>query len=206
LRQELKQLLPSFEDDPLPTDPNGLVYSLDPAVIASDVHLFLELIAYAKSLPREEAIVAYEEALALYHGDLLDSPDVPTYWWLYNGHALATTLRSDYRRQERDVRLLLADLCSAGASAAELMRAQDLYAGLTAEDPENERLWTALFRIHGRRADSMGLEAAARRLRTTLVELGKGDDPDRVVLPPTLERVLTETRAVVGQRPGGAVA
>ena len=123
-----------------------------------------------------------------------------TYWWLYNGHALATTLRADYRRQQREVRLLLADLYAAGSTAQELTRAQELYAGLTAEDLEDERLWTALFKVHGRLGDSLGLEAAVRRLRTALVELGKGDDPDSAALPPGLERVLKDVRAAIGQQ------
>ena len=126
--------------------------------------------------------------------------ELRAYWWLYNGHALATTLRADYRRQQREVRLLLADLYAAGSTAQELTRAQELYAGLTAEDLEDERLWTALFKAHGRLGDSLGLEAAVRRLRTALVELGKGDDPDSVALPPGLERVLKEVRVAIGQQ------
>jgi hypothetical protein len=39
-----------------------------------------------------------------------------------------------------------------------------------------------------------------------LVELGNGDDPDSVVLPPALERILKEMRAAVGQQSTCAVA
>jgi hypothetical protein len=34
--------------------------------------------------------------------------------------------------------------------------------------------------LHGRRNDLLGLEATYRRLRSALVELGEGDDADRV--------------------------
>ena len=56
LRQELKRLIPELDLDPLPTDPKGRAYRLDPRVIASDVHQFVELAAWAKSLPRSDAI------------------------------------------------------------------------------------------------------------------------------------------------------
>jgi len=123
LRRELKRLIPELDLDPLPTDPKGRVYRLDPNVLASDVHQFVEIAAWAKSLPRAEAIAAYEEALALYRGDLLDAVAVPTYTWLYDGAAIATSLRPDYRRPQEEVRLRLADLYATGESEDELGRA-----------------------------------------------------------------------------------
>src|SRR5262249_20643288 len=109
LRLELKRLVPELDLDPLPTDPKGRVFRLDPGVIASDVHQFVELASWAKSLPRLDAIAAYEEALALYRGDLLESVAVPTYPWLYDRAAIATSLRPDYRRLQDEQRLQLAD-------------------------------------------------------------------------------------------------
>jgi hypothetical protein len=38
----------------------------------------------------------------------------------------------------------------------------------------------------------LGLEKSLRRLRTTLVELGQGDNPETVRLPPNVTRVLGE--------------
>jgi hypothetical protein len=201
LRKELKRLVPPLDADPLPTDPDGDVYRLDPSVVASDVQWFLELATCAKALPREQAIAAYEEALELYRGDLLDGLDVPNLWWLYSGPKLAMTLRPDYRRIEEEVRLHLAELRAAGTSEADLLRAQELYAGLTAEQLDDERLWAALFRVCGGLRDQLGLEVSVRRLRTALVELGVGDDADTVPLPPSLERVLEEVRAVLDGRP-----
>jgi hypothetical protein len=60
------------------------------------------------------------------------------------------SLRPDYRRIEEEVRLHLAELRAGGTSEADLLRAQELYAGLTAERLDDERLWAALFRVCGR--------------------------------------------------------
>ena len=195
LRLELKRLLPDLDKDPLPTDPKGRVYRLDPSVIASDVHQFVELAAWAKSLERADAIAAYEEALSLYQGDLLESVAVPTYPWLYDGASLATTLRPDYHRLHEEVRHRLADLYASGADDADLGRSVELYTELTGERPDEDQLWVALLRVQGRRGDVLGLQASLRRLRTALVELGQGDDPDTVPLPPKVQRVLDELQA-----------
>src|SRR5207237_403392 len=194
LRQELKRLVPELELDALPTDPKGRVYRLDPRVIASDVHQFVELANWAKSLPRPDAIAAYEEALALYGGDLLESVAVPTYPWLYDGAAIATSLRPDYRRLQEDVRLRLADLYATGTSEEELGRAFDLYTELTAERPDDDRRWISLLRVQGRRGDAIGLEASIRRLRTALVELGLAEKPETARLPLSVQRAIEEVQ------------
>ena len=83
-----------------------------------------------------------------------------------------------------------------GWPEAGLARAEELYVGLCAESPEDERLWTALFRIHERTGSAMGLESAVRRLRTALVELGADEaaDIDSVPLPPNLDRLVQQIR------------
>ncbi len=161
------------------------------------------MLAYqsAKLLTGTEAIQAYEEAVALYRGDLLDASDVPTYPWLYDGQGIALTLRSDYRRIHHDARLHLADLLAAGPLDG-LSRAAELYVQLCAEDPEDERLWIALFRVHERAGDVLGLDSSVRRLRAALCELASGDvEPETVAIPPNLERVLTQIRERI-DRPG----
>src|SRR6185437_8635376 len=73
LRRALNRLVPGFEGDVLGRmDRKRPIYRLDPTVIESDVHRFLKLLEEAKSLPRDAAAAAYEEALQLYRGELLD--------------------------------------------------------------------------------------------------------------------------------------
>jgi len=194
LRLALKKRLPTLDGDPLARmDKQHPVYRLNPTVIESDVHRFLKLTEEARWLGPEDAVTAYEEALDLYRGDLLDRPDVPPYRWLDEGPRLVD-LRVKYARIEQQTRRRLADLLAAGTDQ-QLARAEELYIGLAGEDPLDHRLWEALARLHGRRCDLLGLEATARRLRSALVELGEGEDPERVPMPPALERVFAEVRA-----------
>jgi hypothetical protein len=77
---------------------------------------------------------------------------------------------------------------------------------VTARVALDERLWIALFRVHERAGDVLGLDSSVRRLRAALCELGSGDiDPGTLAIPPNLERVLAEIRerfAGTGARPG----
>jgi LysM domain-containing protein len=194
LRLAIKSLVPELQGDPLARmDKHSPVHRLNPAVIESDVHRFLKLVDRAKRLEREDAIAAYEEALELYRGDLLDRPDVPPYRWLDDGPRVLD-LRVKYATLRQQVRRRLADLLACGADE-ELTRAQELYVLLAEEDPLDHRLWEALARLHGRRGDLLGLEATMRRLRSALVELGEGEDPERVAVPPALAHAFADVRA-----------
>ena len=115
---------------------------------------------------------------------------------------VALTLRSDFRRRHKEVRLRLAQLLADGPDAG-LARAEELYVGLCAESPEDEHLWTALFRIHERTGSMLGLDSAVRRLRAALVEFGTDEaaDIDSVPLPPNLDRLVQQIRQRIG---GGA--
>ena len=118
------------------------------------------------------------------------------YRWMYDEEPqVALGLRSDLRRRQKEARLRLAQLRAEGPEAG-LGRAEELYWSLCAEDPEDDRLWTALFRIHERTGSSLGLESAVRRLRGALVELGgdDGTDVDRMPLPPNLDRLVQQIR------------
>jgi hypothetical protein len=99
----------------------------------------------------------------------------------------------------QQVRRRLADLLANGCED-QTARAKDLYVLLAEEDPLDHRLWEALARLHGRRNDLLGLEAAWRSLRGALVELGEGQDPDRVPVPPALAHVFAEVRAALLER------
>lgn len=194
LRLALKRLVPGLEGDPLAKmDKQNPVYRLNPSVIESDVHRFLKLVDATRTLAPGDAVAVYEEALELYRGDLLERPDVPPYRWLDDGPRLLD-LRVKYSRMQCQVRRRLADLLANGTDE-QLARAEELYIGLVADDPLDHRLWETLARLHGRRSDLLGLEATARRLRSALVELGEGEDPERVPVPPALERVFAEVRA-----------
>jgi hypothetical protein len=175
------------------------VVCLDPKLVSSDVHEFLELLECVRTLPPEAAIEAYEAALALYRGDLLDSSDVPSYRWMYDeGPQVSLTLCGDYRRLQREARLRLAGLLGAGDMPG-LARAEELYTGLCAEEPEDEELWTALFRVHERAGSSLGLDSAVRRLRAALVEFApKAADIEMVPLPPNLAQLVKQIRERIG--------
>jgi hypothetical protein len=198
LREELTTAVAELERDPLPGEQGHgeKVVTLDPEVVASDVHEFLELLKIARTLDDQRAIRAYEEALALYADDLLEGSGVPDYRWLYDGAEIANTLRADYQRMQQEARLHLADLLAAGPEDG-LVRAAELYTGLCGENPEDERLWVSLFRVHERAGSLLGLQSAERRLRQWLVELATFDDVnvETVTLPPKLDRVLQEIRA-----------
>ena len=183
---------------------------LDPSLVASDAHRFVELLRLARAAPRDQAIAAYEAAISLYGGDLLDRADVPLWWWLYDGPEVAGALRAEYRQLHQGARRQLADLYAAGDADDELRRAQELYIGLAGELAEDERLWAALFRTHGRRgdrlgleasirrlrSDRLGLEASIRRLRSALAELAEDDDgPDAIAIPHGLAHLIDELRA-----------
>jgi hypothetical protein len=193
LRQVVKRLVPELEGDVLERlDKQNPVHRLNAHVIESDVHRFLKLVETGRHLDRDQAIAAYEEALELYRGDLLDRQDVPPYRWLDDGPRVVD-LRVNYASMRQQSRRRLADLLASG-SPEQLARAEELYILLAHEDPLDHRLWEALARLHGRRNDLLGLEATWRRLRGALVELGEGDDPERVPIPPALAHVFAEVR------------
>ena len=172
LRDELRRAVPDLQGDPFPGDMSHgeRLVTMNPDVISSDVHEFLELLKVARTLDGADAILAYESALELYTGDLLDTLDMPNYRWMYDGAQIALTLRSDYQRMHRDARLHLADLLGSTDEAG-VARAAELYTSLCAEEPEDERLWIGLFRAHERAGSLLGLQSAERRLRQALVEL-----------------------------------
>jgi hypothetical protein len=200
LREELRKLAPEVKGEPLPWDMNHgeRIVTLNPDIVASDVQEFLELIDLARTIEPAHAIQAYEAALALYRGELLDSSDMPNFRWMYDDPQVALTLRSDYQLHQREARLHLADLLAVGPEDG-LARAAELYLSLCAETPEEERLWMALFRVHERAGNLLGLQSAERRLRAALVELAPGNvDVDSLPLPPKLDRLLQEIRKRIG--------
>jgi two-component SAPR family response regulator len=196
LREYLKRLVPDL-GDPIPTGSPKTPAALDPSVVASDVHQFVELLRVARTAPREQAVATYEAALALYAGDLLDRADMPdSWWWLYDGPEVAVNLRADYRLLHQEARRHLADLYAAADADDDLWRAEQLYFGLAGEIAEDEQLWAALFRTQAKRGDLVALDTSVRRLRSALVEMGEArDGPRGVVLPAGLARLIDELQA-----------
>jgi DNA-binding SARP family transcriptional activator len=206
LRLALRRLVPDLPADPLPGNAyhGEKVVTLDTSIVASDVHEFVELLDLAHGLGHAEAIEAYEAALALYRGDLLDAADMRKYRWMYDAdQQIALGRRAELRALHKAARLKLAGLLADGPESG-LARAEQLYSDLCGEDLDNEHLWTALFRIYERTSSSLGLESAVRRLRDAQVELGTTDvtDIDRVPLPANLEKLAQQIR----QRIGGVTA
>jgi hypothetical protein len=76
LRRELRRLAPEVTADPVPGNElqGEKVVALDTQVVSSDVHEFMALLEGVDKLQPAAAIEAYEAALALYRGDLLDNP------------------------------------------------------------------------------------------------------------------------------------
>ena len=202
LRLKLRRLVPDLPADPLPGDAykGEKVVLLDTSVVSSDVHEFTELLDLAHGLKPPDAIEAYEAALALYRGDLLDASDMRKYRWMYDADPqIALGRRGELRAMHKEARLKLAGLLADGPESG-LARAEELYSALCGEDLDNEHLWTALFRIHERTGSSLGLESAVRRFRDAQVELGTTNvtDIDRVPLPPNLERLVQQIRRRIG--------
>ena len=116
---------------------------------------------------------AYEEALALYRGDLLESVAVPTYPWLYDGAGDrhfpppgSPSVPEDVRLRSRTCMRPVPPRTSWAAPSTS-----------TRSSPPSGRMTIAggfrCLRVQGRRGDAMGLEASVGRLRTALVELGQ---------------------------------
>ncbi|MBV9578102.1 MAG: LysM peptidoglycan-binding domain-containing protein [Chloroflexi bacterium] len=152
------------------------VLRVDPEIVHSDAHEFLELLHSVRINPDDTAIQRLEHARALYVGDLLTGPDVRRYAWLDERDDSGVTLREHFRRLFQNASTRLAELY---AESGDLAAAIDLYRELTEIDPADERLWQALFRLHAQRSDRDALIAEEKRLRQTLHDLAEELDlPD----------------------------
>ena len=64
------------------------VVTMNPDVVSSHIHEFLELLSCARALHGADAIQGCEESLSLYVGDLLDRADVANHRWMYENPRL----------------------------------------------------------------------------------------------------------------------
>jgi len=86
----------------------------------------------------------------------------------------------------------LAELLASGLETG-LARAAELYPAPCAEEPDDERLWTALFRVYERGGTALGLESAVRKLRSTLAELAPGEPKlEPFPLPARLDALVSQ--------------
>jgi two-component SAPR family response regulator len=154
------------------------ILKVDPGVIRSDATAFLEEVRTARTLNGADAIARLERARSLYLGDLLEGPDARRYAWVDERDDSGVTLREHFRRHFQLASTRLAELY---AQAADHVAAIEVYRELTEIDPGDERLWTALFRLHAERGDRLALIREEHRLREALHELAGSDSDDDMV-------------------------
>jgi DNA-binding SARP family transcriptional activator len=142
--------------------------SLDSAVARSDAQRFLELIDRARAVEGVAAAPLYEQARALYTGDLLGAPEARKFAWLDERPASGVTLREWFRAQFHSITISLAHLY---VEAGRLEEACALYEELTTADPGDESLWRELFRVVAARGDRRGLVREEQRMRRALRDL-----------------------------------
>jgi len=113
---------------------------------------------------------------------------VRRYAWVDERDNSGVTLREHFRRQFQQASTRLAE---AYAAANELDSAMELYRELTEIDPADDHHWIALYRLHARRGDRLGLLREERRLRTILryIAAEEGHAGDATHEEPTRETV-----------------
>ena len=141
------------------------VLRLDPGIVYSDAHDFLDIVRRARVNPPHDLTRQLERARELFSGDLLEGPDARRYAWVDERDSNGITLREHFRRHFQQVSTRLAELYTA---AGEHDLAIVLYRELTESDPGDERLWQALFRLHAKRGDRLALVREERRMRDAL--------------------------------------
>jgi len=170
VRTALGRLVPDQPEEDLFED-SGRIWRLNPRLVRSDVQRFLKLDRWAKSKGRRDPEPAYEAMRALYVGDLFDRAAAQPYAWAVAPRPSGPSLLQEYRQMYQDATRLLAERYAATADDPDRAeRALELYEELVRLDPANERLWSALFRLHARLGDRVALERDWRRLRQVLQE------------------------------------
>jgi two-component SAPR family response regulator len=136
--------------------------SLDAGAVASDVQAFARLCEAARRAPPEEAVSTYEEARALYQGDLLARQ---AYEWVEHRERDGLTPLERYQRFYHEATGELADLYQRQGDVA---RAVSLYRQVLTEDPMAEDVARALFRCYADLGDRPGLLREYQRFRQQL--------------------------------------
>ncbi len=210
LRTVLQRFAPGLPGDVVLHD--GGVFRLDPELVTSDAQCFLALQRQARTSSRDDAIAAYEQARALYRGDLFDAAAARRYAWAEDRDDSGVTLQEHLRKVHHQLTWNLADIYRL---SGQLDQALVLYRELGERDPADESLWAALFRTQYERRDLEGLLAEEQRLRQALRALAVDDeeedaDVDLSLIEPGAETVAEFQRLVADltarQRASGSTA
>jgi DNA-binding SARP family transcriptional activator len=203
LRALLLDQVPGLTGPLVYRDRVGRTCRLDDQVFTSDVHRFVGLCREARRLPPAEASVAYEQARALYTGDLLEDRPYP---WLHERDDDGLTLPERYRETMRQVTNELAGLY---AQLGEWARAVSLYRELLKVEPTLEDVVRRLYRCYGELGDRVSLVREHRRLQQALrEEYGSDgdpdDDPEMATPEPETVAVYRQVLAHLDAQGGGA--
>lgn len=161
LRSTLSDRVPDLPKEVVRNERDGTC-RLDCSVVSSDAQQFLTLAEAARGAQRPQAIQAYEQARALYRGDLL--AEWP-FAWLNERDDSALTPRERFREVYREITAALAELYAADNTPD---AAVPLYKELLQFDPTDERLVRQLLVCYGRAGDRTGLVRTERALRQAL--------------------------------------
>src|SRR5207244_3013951 len=95
LRGCLERASPALGRDAIQSGPGGIL-RIEPTIATSDAQRFLECVRSGRVAAGLEAIPLYEEARALYVGDLLGSSEAKRYTWLDERGDAGVTLRESF--------------------------------------------------------------------------------------------------------------
>ena len=103
---------------------------------------------------------------------------VQAYAWAVAPGPGGASLVQEYRQMYQEASPILAERYAASADDPQRAeRALELHEELVRLDPSNERLWSALFRLHARLGDRVALEREWRRLCQVLQDEEPGAQP-----------------------------
>jgi two-component SAPR family response regulator len=202
LRGVLLHQVPGLTGPLVLRDRVGRTCRLDGAALVSDVHAFAALCREGRRLPPEAAAAAYEQARALYGGDLLRDQPYP---WLHERDDDGLTLPERYRETYRQITNDLAGLyVQSGAPE----RAVALYRELLRAEPTLEDVARRLYRCYGQLGDRVSLVREHHRLQQALQEAyghpEDGGDPALTAPEPETVATFEEVLALLDAGDGPA--
>lgn len=164
LRSLLSHQVPDLPPEVVRVDRESMC-RLDPALVTSDVHQFLDLIHDVSKLPPEQATAALQQAHALYQGDLLTGRGARFYEWVEERDESGVTAREHYREEYHRATQRLARLYR---REGEPSLAVPLYKDLLKTEPTLEDVVRELYRCYEQMGDLNSLIREERHLRQAL--------------------------------------